>query len=382
MRPHAFEIALLGRANGIVSVNDVLRVEVREPTTYVPAAIGKACPHVVYPNLNDHGYLKVKLDDRSVNNLKYSLNEVQDPMLRHQLWYAVWDKVRDAEFSYVSFSDLLVPEAIAKETNDLMLRQLTFTAGSVVNYYRHTPSLKDKQASTFTDRLDREIWQRLKTAKGGSNDQLVWFESVANTFSSPWGLEQIKDLLNGKQTLAGLKIDQDRRWILVNTLARFNDKDALALIDREAKKDTSSEGLEQKMSSLAARPVWEEKMKWVEEYKLPKSTYSFSQQRAAFSTLFPANQFEMRERFSEQFFKDLTVVNKTKENFIAGLFTRLAPFECSINSAGKIKAYLEKNSDLQPGLIKNLKIMAQEGERCRNVVAYAEKANQVPAPAQ
>ncbi|MGE0762213.1 MAG: aminopeptidase N [Bdellovibrionales bacterium] len=373
MRPHAFEIALLTRENGALKVNDTIRLEISEPTTYVTAAIGKTCPAVVYPNLNDHGYIKVRLDDRSVEGLKRSLNEVQSAMLRHQLWYALWDKVRDAELNYISYADLLVPEALDKENDDLILGHLAYNTSSILGYFQQTPSLKGNEFKAFGERLDQLIWKRLKAAQAGSNDQLVWFDGITNLTSSAWGLGQIKRLLKGQEKLFGFKLDQDRRWKLIHTLSRYNDPESLALIESESKRDPSSEGVEQKIASLAARPLWDEKIKWINEYKLPKSTYSFSQLRSAFRGLFPYNQDNLREQFSEQFFQDLKVINQSKDNFVAGLFTRLAPSECSDTSAGKTLAFLDKETNLQPVIRKNLRISAQEGERCRKIVGLAEK---------
>lgn len=383
MRPHALQVALLGRHNGVVRVEEVIRVEVSNPTTFVPAAIGKPCPHVVYLNYQDFGYLKARLDDKSVNALKYSLNEVEDPLLRQQLWHALWDKVRDAQFNLTAYADLLIPETLAREQDDLILRQINSTAGQILSYYYQSPKLRQEELPAFAERLDKQVWERWRKAKPGSNDQLIWLDALPNLISTAWGSAKLKGLLKGQEAVVGITLDQDRRWDLVQALARQNDPQALTLIEQESRRDPSSLGAEEKLGALAARPVWDEKLKWANEFKVEKPGYSFTQLRTAVRNLFPRNQVELRERFADQFFQDVLWVNQHKENYLAGLFADLAPWECSPQVAGRLNQFIASNQKtLQPIIAKDLKMTSQESERCRKIVSLAESGGRFTPPPQ
>jgi len=381
VRPHATQIALMTRSNGKLDVAEVLRVDVSAPTTYVPAAIGKVCPQLVYLNHDDFGYFKSKLDTNSVQTLNDSLYEVSDTLLRHELWYALWDKVRDAELSLMAYADLITREALAKEHNELILRHVLYSTGSVQSYYNQSAKLLKSEFPPFAQDLERQLWRRFKTAKASSNDQLIWLDALPRLMSTAWGLQKLKHLLNGSERAAGMSIDQDRRWEMVNTLARHGDSEAQKWITHESKRDSSSQGVEKKIGATAALPPFEEKMIWVDELKKEKSEYSYSQLRSAIYNLFPSNQNDKRELFSSQFFKDMLWVDKNRQHFIAGLFTNLAPQECSPEYAGRLNRFVNAHKGLQPVVVKNLKISGQEGDRCRKIVALAEAgARQAPPP--
>jgi len=380
VRPHATQIAFLARRNGKVVANDVIRAEISAPTTYLTEAVGKECPYVVYLNHEDYGYFKTKLDDRSVANLRTSLPEVEDSLLRHELWFALWDKVLDAEMPMQAYGQILTRDGLTKENNELLLRHLRFTSESLLKYYHQSPKLLYAGYPEFSEHLDKLIWQRFKTAKAGSNDLLIWLDSLDSLMTTPWGMGKLKHLLNGAERAPGVAIDQDRRWAMVNALARFNDPEARKWIDHEAKRDTSSMGVERRIGAMAALPDFEAKMGWVDEFKKPKSEYSFAQFRAALYNLFPYNQNDKRELYAKQYFKDLLWVNANKENFAAGMFTALTPSECTPELAGRLNQYVNSQKILQPVVVKNLKIYGQEGERCRKIVTLAESVIRASAP--
>ncbi len=372
VRPHATQIALMNRMNGKVEVVEVLSISVTAPTTYVPAAIGKTCPHIVYLNHEDYGYVKSKLDTNSANFLKTSLYEIQDPLLRQELWYALWDKVRDAELPITTYADMITQEALPKEQNELILRQLLNTVSSVSSYYNHSPKLLKREFPAFSENVDKQIWARFKKAKAGSNEQLIWLDSLPKLMTSSWGMQKLVHLLNGSERAAGMNIDQDRRWEMVNNLARHNDPEAPKWIQHETKRDNSSMGVEKKIGATAALPPYEEKTKWIDELKKDKSEYSFAQLRSAIGNLFPYNQIDKRELFSSQFFKDMLWVNVNREHFVAGLFSDLAPAECSPDLADRLNRFVNDNKNLQPVVVKDLKITSQEGERCRKIITLGE----------
>lgn len=383
-RPHQFKVALLNRKDGQVNVSETLNIKMESSTLVIAEAKGKICPDVVYPNYEDHGYFKVNLDEKSVNNLKISLNQVSDPLLRQQLWYAMWDKVRDGELSFLAYGDLIMPEALANENDDMILRQLFSNISrrpnaSLIFYYQQAPTAR-KEWPEYAAQLDKIIWQRLSKAKAGSDEQLVWLEGAIETMTTSWGLNQLKGLLREKFKLPGLKIDQDRRWDIVTAVSRDRDPEASAIIKSEAARDPSSAGVESKIGAQAIQPNFEQKLNWVKEYKMEKSQFSFAQFRAALVRLFPANQYEMRQQYAKQFFADMLEINSRRQNFAAGLFTVLAPWECDEASKGTIENFLKTEKNLLPVVKKNLSITSQEGARCRNIVGVAEAGGRFSKP--
>jgi aminopeptidase N len=380
MRPHAFEIGLLKRNAGQTELISRLKVEVKEPTTYVAQAIGQVCPQIVAPNLGDHGYFKVQLDDQTVSTLKMSITELTDPLLRQQMWHALWDKVRDAELSFLAFSDLLVPEAIAKEQDDLILKQILRSATSILAYYQYSPKLNKQEFPAFSERLDKAIWQRLTLAKGGSNDQLLWLDAAADLTSSPWGNAKLKRLLRGQESLKGSKVDQDRRWDFLNTLARNKDAESLSLSTAELQRDKSSRAVEKHASIMAAQPKLTDKMVWINDYKSTQPKNSHAILRTAFDGMFPVTQNDLREQFAGQFFNDLLWANQNREAYVASIFTLLAPSDCTPGRKGRLSRFITEHNELQPMLAKHLKMISQESERCGRIVGLAESGGRFSTP--
>lgn len=372
LRPHATNLALLKRSGSEVLVSEVIRVDVSAATNYIAQAVGKPCPDVVFPNYQDYGYFKTLLDDRSLNSLKFTINEVKDDLLRHQLWFALWDKVRDAEFSYIAFADLLATDAVAKENNDMISRYLVNLSAQVLNYFDFSPQLKASEGKAFAERIDQVVLDRLFSARPGQPEQLIWLDALPTIVSSPQGLNRVKRLLKGQDSLRGLSLDQDRRWDLLILLARNGDAEAKTLIEIEAKRDPSSQGVEKRIGALAALPNWDEKMKYVEEYKKDKWTLSYAQLRSAISNIFPRQQLELRQKYQDQYFSDLTLVNQTKENFATGLFTTLSPSACANGVSDRIDQFVSKTANLKPVLSKALRNQAEEGRRCLKIIALAE----------
>jgi aminopeptidase N len=372
MRRHVANVALLAGAE--LAVADVVRVDVAGPSTDVAAAVGRPCPRAVYLNHGDHGYFRSTLDDRSAAALARSIGTVGDPLLRQQLWYALWDRVRDGELDLLRFADLLVSAGLARERDELTLQQLIRNARDVLRYGRRSAAIAEAALPALADRLDREVWRRLQEAGAGTGEQLLWADALPTLLTSPWGRGKLQRLLDGGEPLTGLALDQDRRWDLVNALARIDDPTARRYIEREALRDPSSLGAERRIAATAAvRGDWDAKMRWVDDLERARPAHSLSQLRAAITQLFPDGQADLRERFGERFFRELVQVSRDREPAVAALFAELAPSECDPRSAGRLARFLAAHPTLPPVVVTKLKIAAQEGERCRRIVGLAER---------
>lgn len=67
-----------------------LSVSLEGERASVDEAIGKKCPHLVFPNEEDFGYAMVNLDPKSLEVAKTSLARIADPFTRHLLAFTLW----------------------------------------------------------------------------------------------------------------------------------------------------------------------------------------------------------------------------------------------------------------------------------------------------
>jgi aminopeptidase N len=379
IRPHAFQIALLNKKAGKFAVNKVIKVEMSEATKEVASAIGARCPAVVYPNYEDHDYVRVKLDEKSLKTLKTEIGQIEDNFLRQQLWSTVWDMVYYAQFSYKEYSEMVLSQALRIEKDGIVFRNILKTihgrhsnAPSAMFYASFDETMSKLKYIEFAKKFETELWKRLKFAKPGSEMQKVIFSSYVQTVITPAGLKKLENLLLGRQKLSKLKIDQDKRWFIISTLNAHSYKTADALLQKEQKKDTSSMGKKMTIVSNAIKPFTEKKSIWIEEYKKVKSDYSFSELKSAIYSLFPRDQKRFRKDYNSAFFQDMKWINDNKEGHVAETFTALAPVECYKDSKNRISDFIQTTKGLKASVLKDLKIRRQENQRCKAILELAK----------
>lgn len=363
-------VAFLYLKNGSLSVGKTLPVEINGETTQVPEANGTACPLVVYPNFEDHGYMLALLDSTSLENFKKHGLTVHDPFLRQMLWKAVSDLTRTAKMPLQDYVQLL-QQGLQSEKDDFILRDLLWSLhgygrniSSVLFYLsRGTTAEYMKQTRQFEEIL----WDRLTKAAPGSEQQKVMFNGMVNSARTSFGYDRLLSVLEGKTKLKGFVFDQDYRWAVIRVLATANHPKASEFIAAEEGKDKSFFGVQGAIASKVSLPRWEEKQKWIDDFKVKDSDKGIGQFRAALRNVFPFGQDNFREKYSQQFFQDLALINKTKEGHIASMFVALAPIDCGVGT-DRIGPFLSEQTDLQPPVAKNLKIFRQENQRCQKII--------------
>lgn len=68
-------------------------------------------------NYGDWGFIKVLLDDISIEFFKNNLHKISDVMTRTLVWRAFFDMARDGKLSSEEYIDIFI-NAIPKETSD------------------------------------------------------------------------------------------------------------------------------------------------------------------------------------------------------------------------------------------------------------------------
>lgn len=374
LRPHRTILALMYNQDGLVSALKTEEVEISDERTEVKKLVGETCPLIAYPNFNDHAYMLVQLDPISLKNFKTNPNLIRPAFLRQMLWKSMWESVVEARMSVKDFASVLAENGLKIEKDDYILRDLLRTvygygqtSSSILFYLSRGPESDFKKIAQEIESL---IWNRLQASPPGTEEQKIFLDAFVRSARTNYSYQRLLDLLKKKVALKDLPLDQDRRWEIIYTLAEANHPEAKYLIESEEKKDKSFFGAQGALASKVALPSWDEKKKWLDEFKKEKISLSTHQLWAAASSLFPWSQENFRERYAPNFFEDLTLINQTQESHIASLFTQLVPIDCG-KSTDRIGPYLEKHSDkLQPQVIRNLKNYRQEYQRCQNVLRH------------
>src|SRR5690606_26513373 len=134
IRPHHLEVGLLAET-GDGFTTTVIPVDIAEASLDIDVPAETPRPVLVFPNFNDHGYAKVALDETSVEFALGRLDEIEDSLLRLQLWGSLWNMVRDQQLKAPAFLEL-VRSKIALEANlelvDAILGQAVAALGRYV----------------------------------------------------------------------------------------------------------------------------------------------------------------------------------------------------------------------------------------------------------
>src|SRR5205085_5122740 len=108
-------------------------------------------------------------------------------------------------------------------------------------------------------RLARWVRPQLDAAEAASDRQLIWARAWLGVIDAPDDLAFARALLDGAETVEGLKVDTDFRWEIVGVLATHAADDDGALIDAELQRDPTDIGQRRSALWRGARPAAEAK---------------------------------------------------------------------------------------------------------------------------
>jgi aminopeptidase N len=373
LRSHALALSLIQVQGGVARVQKNIHIEIQGEKTNLDKLKGTNCPEAFYPNGEDHGYVKVALDKRSLKNLRHA--QIQDELLRKQIWTTYWLMVRDAKMSFVQFGEMALAAAPSERDPtilEFLLRALANPyRASVLNFYHWGQLEKFSAFLKFREKSESLAWQQLSSAD--SSLQKYWFQFLISTAESSESQKRLLSILKGPKDWHGLKIDQDMRWSLLVRLSVLGHPEAKSLAVKEASVDPSFNGKLGRLSSEAAWPSLDEKNKWLQEFKKYKSEYTFTEFREIFYSLFPVQQLGLNLQYSENFYKDLSALLKVKTSEELGLFSVLEPFSCTKKGVKISENFMEEHkSDIDPVLRKHLLMNSDNNRKCERSLEYAK----------
>ena len=384
VRPHSFRIALLEKQEKHkeeqVLVGSTLNVRFEQKSVSIPLDANVRCPWMVIPNYGDDGYMRWKMPADQASQLLPEMSKVKDNFLRHQLWLQLWDMVRTGQLNVYEYRYWLVKEGLEKEQDPLILRTLfdsmTGSHSTGVAGLNMIPKTSEQELVEYQDQLgslEDAAWKRFKTAAPGSDLQKIFFDGFSALAETKLALDNVRNILEGRDHSNGFKLDQDKRWRLVYRLARTGQKDAEEWIARELKRDPSNLGQEWSIAARAVQPDWDGKTKFISQVKIDAPELSKNQKRRVIMSLFPNNQEELRARYESQFYADLIQVH-ARDPYRARDYLALAPNSCLSRTTPSLADFLRKEK-LSADVQKHFQHYLEDGVLCQKALALARKAS-------
>ncbi|GGO80971.1 aminopeptidase N [Wenjunlia tyrosinilytica] len=309
LRPHRIAIGAYDLKDGKLVRTFRVELDVDGELTEVPEFVGRPRPAVVLLNDDDLSYAKVRLDPRSLAAVTEHLGDFEESLPRALCWASAWDMARDGELATRDYLELVL-HGIGRESDIGVVQSLHRQVKLALDLYAD-PAWREEGLARWTE----ASLEHLRSAAPGSDHQLAWARAFTASARTPEQLDLVAGLLDGSQSVAGLTVDDELRWSLLQRLAATGHAEE-PTIDAELKRDPTSAGERHARTARAARPTPQAKAEvWaqvVEGEKLPNAV-----QEAAIAGFVQTDQRELLAPYTAKYFAALKNVWDTRSHEMA-----------------------------------------------------------------
>ncbi len=345
-------------------------------STAIKVPNNHACPDLVYPNVQDMGYVKVLLDSKSQNTLRSHLHAVDNDLLRTMLWDSVWDGVLDFETPILKYIDF-VSANIEKETN---LKSINRISSNMIRAYSFISRLEVSNPENAKDyrnarrNIEKLFLSLLQNAAPGSDEQKHHFKNWVKVSHTAPPLDQIADILTRENAIEtidldrldikGLDIDQNLRWQMLLTLNKHGHQKAKTLTENERQRDKSNQGKLMALASQSVRPDERQKRQDLTSFIDPLSTRNLNDNRTIIQHLFPSSQLQLQKQLLDTIIEIGEKAKDLQPEMFMSQYSRLFLGYCSQKSIDKITRYIEALDKKHVALLKGLRAANHENVTC------------------
>jgi aminopeptidase N len=318
LRSHRVAVGLYENVGGRLRRRERVEIDVAGASTDVPQLVGRPGADLVLVNDEDLTYAKIRLDDRSLATVGRHIGAVVESLPRALCWAATWDMTRDAELPARDYVELVLRGAV--DESDIVVEQALQRQAIAALYSFADPGYRESGLV----RLATTALENLRGADPGSDRQLSWARTFGAVARGAQQLGVLNGLLNGSETIEGLRVDADLRWHFLRRLVACGVADEKH-IDAELDRDDTAAGQRHAAGALAARPTAAAKEEaWasvVEEDSLPNAMQS-----AIIGGFVQYDQADVLEPYVERYFDAVPKVWAERTNEIAqGIVVGLYP---------------------------------------------------------
>jgi len=313
--PISNEIWLAYRGSGRRPVQH--RVNWNTSEYAVSEAVGEECPDEVFSNYGDQAYGRFLLDEKSQSFVRQTIlvgalrADNTDPLLRSQLWGALWDGVHVAQSSPREYVELVLAN-LPQEQDETLARIQGGHATTALQRY-----MSPQARAPLAARLEEIVTHRMLTAQT-TGLRIVSFRTLTAVTETDTGRATLKELLSGKLSVPDVELRSLDRWNLVERLISLNDPDAAALFIAQSKRDQTGDGQKYAWAMKAALPDSTTKSRYFTQYMLPPSSAEAKPEDWLTQSLRPFNawnQSDLTEPFLARALDQLPEIKRDRKIF-------------------------------------------------------------------
>jgi aminopeptidase N len=253
IRPHRLAVGFYDFENGdrvngkLVRVHRV-ELDVAGESTAVSELVGQKKPALVLLNDDDLAYAKIRLDPDSLAVAADHLADIESALARALVWGAAWDAMRDGETKASDYVNLVLRN-IASETESTTIRVTLTQLQTAARYY-----VAPARRNAVIEEVGDALLALARGAEAASDAQFQFVKVFAAIASSPAHVEALRALRDGTSPLAGLEIDDDLDWELLEGLV-LNGAAGQPEIDAALANDNTASGQQAAARATATIPT-------------------------------------------------------------------------------------------------------------------------------
>ena len=259
LRTHRLAVGIYDDdASGKLARTHRVELDVTGARTAVPDLVGVRHGSLVLANDDDLTYCKLSLDQDSLATAIARIGDIADSLPRTLVWSAVWEMTRDAKMRARDFVELALSGLHGEDQIGVVQRVLSQVHLAIGAYA--DPSWA---AQTGWPRFTAAVLDLATSAAPGSDVQLAAVQALCGASLSADQLQIIQGWRDESAPLAGLTVDADLRWTLLNALVAHGAAGA-ADIEAASTVDATASGERRAMTAKALLPdatskaaIWE-----------------------------------------------------------------------------------------------------------------------------
>ncbi|MBV9314488.1 MAG: aminopeptidase N [Pseudonocardia sp.] len=235
LRTHRLAVGIYDDSGGHLVRTHRVEVDVTGERTKVPELVGVPRGQLVLVNDDDLTYGAVRLDPSSLAVLIERIADITEPLPRTLCWSAAWEMTREAELKARDFVALVVGGA-GRDSETGVMQRLLMQAQTTLGGYAEPGWAREHGWPLLTDTL----MAMARSAQPGSDAQLVAVSALTSSVLNGATLDVLAGWLDGSKPLAGLTVDTDLRWRLLQALVAHGRAGETEIAAEQAKDATAA----------------------------------------------------------------------------------------------------------------------------------------------
>ncbi|MQA00097.1 MAG: aminopeptidase N [Dehalococcoidia bacterium] len=365
LRPHRTQIAVVHEEAGGGLRIESIGADIDGAEAEVPEAVGRPAPAFVFPNHDDHAFVKVALDDASLEFVRERLQDIDDPLLRQLTWQSLWNMVRDQQLRSTDYLELAGPKAATERDLELVETILATMSSSIARY------VPEHQKEAAAHRFFELAWRALNEVEG-ADLKIIWARTLIGVALTPDDIRHCGRLADGELGVEGLTVDQDMRWEIAARFSGYALGGARERIAAEAERDPSDRGQRAQRRIEASWPDPDVKAAAWERFT-GEGYGSLHMTASAMNGFHWWVQRELTRPYAGRFFEEVTAIFDSRPNeFCSTYFGALFPDHLVEESTlTRSRALLDSLGDRLPLLRRSLREANDDLERALKCRAFA-----------